>query len=229
MFKEIFKAISHVVYPNLCEGCGTDVVNNSSICSQCFTTLPFTNYQLSNDNPVAKIFYGRVKIENAFSLLYFTKESLVQHLIAQLKYKNNQNVGVYLGELLGIELQKNKHFSSIDAIIPLPLNDKKQFKRGYNQAALIAQGIENITQVPIWNNIVARVKNTVTQTHENRINRWQHMEDVFALIDIAAIENKHILLVDDVITTGATLESCAHALLEANNCKVSMATVAQTL
>lgn len=228
ILKNISKAISHLVYPALCQGCGTEVLNESCICSQCYSTLPFTNYNLNNENPVAKIFYGRSKIESATSLLYFTKNSLVQYLVTQLKYKNNQNVGIYLGELLGFALLKQDNFKSIDALIPLPLSKQKQFKRGYNQAALIAQGIENITKVPVWDNVVERVKNTSTQTHENRINRWQQMEDVFTIPNPNQLYDKHILLIDDVITTGATLESCTNCITQNQHCKVSIATVAQT-
>lgn len=228
MIKQLTKAIEHLIYPSLCEGCGIDVLNNQVLCSKCYTTLPYTNYKLNNENPIAKIFFARVKIHSATSLLYFTKDSLIQHLITQLKYKNNQQVGIYLGELLGNALKKEEHFKSINAIIPLPLNDKKQFIRGYNQAALIARGIENVTKIPVWENVVERTKNTVTQTHENRINRWQNMEDVFSITNPNALYNKHVLLVDDVITTGATLEFCSHALLEQKDCKVSIATIAQT-
>lgn len=199
------------------------------LCTQCKTELPYTNFFDTSANPIEKIFYGRLKIELAAANFFFTKDSLLQHLIVQLKYKGNKEAGYYLGKLMGLELKKSFRFQTIDAIIPLPLNEKKEFKRGYNQAAIICEGIASIWQKPMLQKVVERVVFTETQTHENRIQRWQNMEGVFKVIHPELLENKHILLVDDVITTGATLESCGSEILQIRNTKLSIATVAYTL
>ncbi|MBS1626501.1 MAG: ComF family protein [Bacteroidetes bacterium] len=224
------KDFTHLIFPHHCEGCGTDVLNNDDLlCAKCLHELPATNYFFSSNNPVEKTFYGRCNITSAASAFYFTKNSLLQHLLIQLKYKGNKEVGYFLGKLMGLQIQQSGRFNCIDALIPLPLNPKKESKRGYNQAALLCEGIAEVLKISVVYNAVERVVFTETQTKQNRIHRWQNMENVFAIKDITSIQNKHILLVDDVITTGATLEACANSILQKSNAKVSIATAAYTI
>jgi ComF family protein len=229
LISKIANAFSHLLYPHYCEGCGTDVLpNHHLLCNSCTNTLPATNFLPIANNPIEKIFYGRIPISMAGSAFYFTKSSLLQHVIFQMKYKGNTDAGIFLGKLLGEALLASERFTDIDMIVPLPLNKKRQEKRGYNQAALIAEGISQILYKPINTTAVIRTVNTKTQTHENRINRWKNMQEVFAIAHEAAIQGKHILLVDDVITTGATLESCGEVIVQIPNTKLSIATVAYT-
>ncbi|MBA4196901.1 MAG: ComF family protein [Chitinophaga sp.] len=224
------KDFTHLIFPHHCEGCGTDVLNDEDLlCAKCLHELPVTNYFSSHGNPVEKIFYGRCKIESAASAFYFTKDSLLQHLLVQLKYKSNKEVGYFLGKLAGLQMQQSNRFKNIDALVPLPLNPKKESKRGYNQAAIICDGMAEVLQIPVLNNAVERVLFTETQTKQDRIHRWQNMENVFAIKDLTGMQGNHILLVDDVVTTGATLEACANAILKNKNVKVSIATVAYTI
>ncbi len=170
---------------------------------------------------------NRLPLQQAAAGYFFTKEGLMQTLLVQLKYKNNPKVGTYLGELIGKQMQETA-FAKVDAIIPLPLNAKKEFKRGYNQANLIAQGIAKQINIPIINNAVGRNVFTKTQTHEDRISRWENMQNVFEVTIPTLIANKHILLVDDVVTTGATLEACGNKILAVDGTKLSIACVAYT-
>ncbi len=230
LIQQLTEGITQIIFPHTCIGCSSDVlIKDELLCVQCKTELPYTHFFESTPNPIEKIFYGRIPIEHAAANLFFTKDSLMQHLMFQLKYRGNKDAGYYLGKLLGFELKKSTQFANIDGIIPLPLNAKKEFKRGYNQAQIICEGIAEIWDKPILNNAVERVVFTETQTHENRIQRWQNMVGVFKVIEEEAIQNKHILLVDDVITTGATLESCGSEILQIRNTKLSIATVAYTL
>ena len=230
LISDISSGISHLLFPHNCLGCATDVLNDDDlICARCLTELPTTNFFSSSDNPIEKIFYGRMKIEHAAAGFYFTKDSLMQHLMVQLKYKGNKEVGIYLGKLIGYQLIQSNRFNDVEALIPLPLNAKKEFKRGYNQSMAICEGIAKIWQKPILKDAVIRTVFTETQTHENRINRWQNMDGVFAVANPSAIEGKHILLVDDVVTTGATLEACGSIMLENYNIKLSIACVACTV
>lgn len=224
------KDLLHLFFPHYCEGCGSDIVEQKQLlCLKCITNLPVTNFFEAAQNPVEKIFYGRLKIEAAAAAYYFTKDSLMQHLISQLKYFNNTEIGNYLGRLTGEAMLLSNRFSSIDCIIPLPLNLKKQIKRGYNQAALIANGISAIVNKPVLSNVVGRNLFTLSQTKKDRITRWQTMQHVFEIPDISQLENKHVLLVDDIITTGATLEACGAELLKVPGLKLSIAAVAWTI
>jgi ComF family protein len=223
-------SVSHLLFPHNCLGCATDILNQQDLlCAKCQTELPVTDFANAIQNPIEKIFYGRMHVESSTAGYYYTKESLLQHLMVQLKYKGNKEVGVYLGKLLGHQLMGSERFIDVDALVALPLNAKKEFKRGYNQAMAICQGIESVWQKPIIHNAVIRTIFTDTQTHENRINRWQNMDGVFKVENEKAIEGKHILLVDDVITTGATLEACGSEILKINNTKLSIATIACTV
>jgi ComF family protein len=233
MFKTLSSHLNdfaHLFFPHVCEGCGRDVVeNNSLLCATCFLKLPETGFIKEANNPVEKIFYGRIKIETAGSGFYFTKHSLLQHLIIQLKYRGNKDVGFCLGKLLGYQLLETERFNNVDAIIPLPLNPKKERKRGYNQATIIADGISSVWYKPILKNAVQRTVFTETQTHKDRISRWQTMEGVFATDDRSSLEGKHILLIDDIVTTGATLEACGEKILQVPETKLSIATIAYTI
>ncbi len=233
MFKTIAAAVndfSHLFFPHNCLGCGTDVLQNDAVlCIQCFTKLPVTGFIEQPNNPVEKIFYGRASIEHAVSAFYFTKDSTMQRLITDLKYRNNKNAGFYLGKLLGMQLAGTERFNNVDVIIPLPLNPKKEKKRGYNQATVIAEGIQTEWNKPLLIKAVARKLFTETQTQKGRIDRWQNMQDVFMVKDAPALQDKHILLVDDVVTTGASLEACASVILKVPGAKVSVATVAYTI
>jgi ComF family protein len=221
---------AHLFFPHICEGCGSDVIENGSwLCAECLLTLPETNFIGEPNNPVEKIFYGRLQIEAAGSAFYFTKHSLVQHLIVELKYHDNKEIGFYLGKLLGYRLAQTSRYNNVDTIIPLPLNPRKERKRGYNQAAIITEGIAAAWPKQVQKNSVQRSVYTETQTHKNRITRWQTMEGVFEIIDEELLADKHLLLVDDIVTTGATLEACGEKLLEVPGTKLSIVTLAYTI
>ncbi len=220
----------HLFFPHLCIGCGSDILNTQDIlCAKCIDDLPVTGFIAAMGNPVEKIFYGRINIQRAGSAFYFTKNSVMQHAIIQLKYKNNKPAGIFLGKLLGWQIAQSTRFDDVDLIVPVPLNDKKFYKRGYNQAEIIAKGIASIWHRPVAANVVERVLFTETQTHKNRVDRWKTMEGVFTVSQPEAIANKHILLVDDVITTGSTLEACGQTILKIPGIKLSIATLAYTI
>ena len=228
--RSYLSSFSHLLYPRNCEGCGTDVLNEPDIlCLKCLHQLPETGFCTAANNPVEKTFYGRLNITAAGTAYYFTKDSLLQHLMFQLKYRNNKEVGFYLGKQLGYLLQNAERFSDVDALVPLPLNPKKEMKRGYNQAAVICEGIASVWKKPVLKETVIRTLFTDTQTQQDRVHRWQNMQNVFAVADKNAIDGKHILLVDDVITTGATLEACGAVILNAAVAKLSIAALAWTI
>lgn len=221
--REIKDSFLHLLFPHICDGCGSDLLSkHSMLCLQCLEAIPQTDFEKHPGNPIEKRFYGRLPLEQATASYYFTKESLVQKLVHQVKYKGNKELGIQLGQLMGDLLKRSGRFP-VDAMIPLPLFPVKEKKRGYNQSMLLCEGIRSQLPVPILNNVITRPEHTETQTKKGRIERWKNMEGKFVLTDPAAIVGKHILLVDDVITTGATLESCGSTLLKAENVKLSVA------
>lgn len=225
-FKEIKESLLHVVFPHACDGCGSDLLNiESRLCIRCLSSLPETNFEIHPNNPVEKDFWGRLPIICAAAHLYFTKESLVQHLMHQLKYKGNKDLGLQLGRLMGNALKNATRFNEIEALVPLPLFPSKEKKRGYNQATILCEGIAEILALPVLSKVISRPQHTETQTKKGRIERWKNIEGKFQLKDPQAIQNKHLLLVDDVVTTGATLEACGNELLNADNVKLSIATL----
>lgn len=219
----------HLFFPHVCAGCGSDVINiDHQLCLHCISELPFTNFFEHPGNPVERKFYGRLEVSHAASGYFFTKDSLIESLIYELKYKGNKSIGWYMGERLG-HLLENSRFNNVDIIIPLPLNARRLRKRGYNQSATLCEGITSVWKRPIVTNAVIRKVNTETQTHRGRITRWENMDGVFAVAEPAAIENKHILLVDDVVTTGASLEACGAEILKVPGTTLSIATLAYTI
>jgi ComF family protein len=223
----ISTSLFHLFYPHNCIGCGSDVLENENfLCLECINNLPHTHFAMHANNPVEKIFWGRVAITAAMSEFYFSKASIIQNLIHEFKYKGNKKIGLYLGSLIGESLLNSNRFH-IDAIIPLPLFEKKEKKRGYNQAEILCNGISEVMNIPIIKNNVIRIIPTETQTKKHRAERWQNVEKSFTVLQPEYLEGKHILLVDDVITTGATLEACASEILKVNNVSLSVATLAK--
>jgi ComF family protein len=229
LVKDTVKSLFHLFFPHHCCGCGSDIVSNEQVlCLSCIERLPVTHFAGHADNPVEKIFAGRLLINSAASYLYFTKDSLLQQLVHQLKYKNNRAIGLYLGRRMGETIKASNRFTTIDALVPLPLFAARERKRGYNQAAVLCEGIAAILQVPVLHHVIARHMATATQTKKTRIERWENIAGKFRLLQPDAIQHKHILLVDDVITTGATIESCGQALLSAGDVALSLFTMAYT-
>lgn len=225
--KTIFTDTLHLFYPHICSGCGSDLLQEDQLlCLKCIAGLPQTNYAMHAGNPVEKIFWGRIPLVAAHSEFYFAKESVIQQLIHLLKYKGNQEVGIYLGELMGKSVLNSNRFKNIDYLIPLPLYPDKERKRGYNQAAVICNGMSVIINVPVLTGNVIRQRYTETQTKKHRRERWENVADSFVVKDKEKLCGKNVLLVDDVITTGATLEACGHAIMQATGVKLSVATLA---
>ena len=178
------------------------------------------------NNPVEKIFWGRLALLAAMSEFYFTKGTLIQTLIHQFKYKGNIDVGLYLGGIMGYSVLSNNRFTKIDALVPLPLFAEKEFKRGYNQATILCNGMSEVMKVPVIKNNAVRKRFTETQTKKHRAERWKNVEGSFEINNPNEIRYKHLLLVDDVVTTGATLEACGTELLKIEGTKLSIATLA---
>jgi ComF family protein len=184
---------------------------------------------LSENNPIDKNFYGRVPIEAAMSLLYFTPASIVQNLIHQVKYKGQEKLAIYLGKLMGRALLSAPRFHEIDLILPLPLFKNREKQRGYNQSALLGRGIAEVMGIPVNEKALKRVKSSSSQTRKSREERWENVEGLFTLSDPDPLENKSILLVDDVMTTGATLDACSSPLLKVNGIKLYISTLAYAM
>lgn len=220
----------HLLYPQFCFGCGTDQVEKAMpLCHKCIQDLPFTDFFSINENPVEKIFWGRADIQNAGALLFFTKDSLVQTLITALKYHHNKKVGILFGKLMGEAIAVEEKFKQIDLIIPIPISASKINSRGFNQSEVIAIGIQQIWHRPILNNVLIKRSWSNSQTKKNRKARLQQLPDLFYLQKPTSIEGKHILLVDDVLTTGATLEAAVASLMTGSPASVSIAVAAYTL
>ncbi|WP_026260466.1 ComF family protein [Segetibacter koreensis] len=220
----------HLFFPHVCIGCGTDILDDQhQLCLRCLSDLPVTNFFSQPNNPVEKKFYGRMPVKNGGAGYFFTKDSLLETLIYELKYKGNKDIGIYLGQILAKFLTASSRFDEVDVLVPLPLNPKREKKRGYNQASAICTGISSAWKKPVIDKAVIRKVYTETQTQRGRVTRWENMEGVFAISDSSAIKNKHILLVDDVITTGASLEACGSEILKVAGTTLSIATLAATV
>ena len=216
-----------LLYPNLCVACKKSLVKGENvICSFCLFHLPKTFFHNDLNNTVAKSFWGRVQIENAASCFYFTKGNKVQKLLHQLKYKGKKEVGEFIGKYYGFDLRITDGFKAVEIIIPVPLHKKKLRKRGFNQSEVFAKGLAESMHLEINTDCLYRKTASATQTRKSRFKRWENVEDIFAIRHPEQIAGKHVLLVDDVITTGATMEACAEALLRVPGVKVSVVSIA---
>ncbi|MDP1726114.1 MAG: phosphoribosyltransferase family protein [Bacteroidota bacterium] len=223
----MFQSLLHLFYPNLCVTCNKSLVGaEKHICLGCRLKLPETNFHLEIENKVEKTFWGRIPVERAFAFLYFNKAGLTQQLLHQLKYKGNEELADFLGVIYGERLLKTVENHKIDAIVAVPLHSSKQRKRGYNQSLAFANGLAKTLKLENYSNVIVRKKATETQTKKTRLERWQNVNSIFEVLEPERLKNKHLLLVDDVITTGATLESCAKAIQYQSNCLVSIASIA---
>ncbi|MBU1717588.1 MAG: ComF family protein [Bacteroidetes bacterium] len=196
------------------------------ICTSCLFHLPKTGFSDMANNPVSEIFAGRVNLHSASAYLFFRKTGSVQKLIHRLKYKGDKEAGEYLSKLFGEELMKSPLFSTATCVIPVPLHPKKLKKRGYNQAEVVADGIAAGMGICVNCKTLVRATFTETQTRKARFNRWQNVEGIFQIKSPEELENQHVILCDDVVTTGSTLEACVNALQQIRNIKVSIASLA---
>jgi len=223
----IFDDLFSLFFPNLCLGCGQPLIRGEeTICSICHFHLPKTYFHNDGDNALNRAFWGRVNVEAVAAFVYFQKGSTVQHLLHQLKYKGKYEIGVRLGRWYGQDLRYADVFKNVDLIIPVPLHPAKQSKRGYNQSRMFAEGLAAEMKAKLEDRCLYRKVNSKTQTRKSRYNRWENVENIFAVKNPERIREKHVLLVDDVITTGATLEACAQVLLQVPGVRVSIATIA---
>ncbi len=224
--QSIFSDTVHLFYPKICTGCGSDLLSDDQLlCLLCINQLPHTNFAQHANNPLEKIFWGRIPLLAAHSEFYFAKETLIQELIHQLKYRGNEDIGYFLGQLIGNSLLNSNRFKNLDYLIPLPLFPEKERKRGFNQATIICNGISAQMNIPVMKDNVIRRRFTETQTKKHRTERWENVADSFQVKKPNLLSGKNILLVDDVVTTGATLEACGNAIAQSANIKLSVATL----
>jgi ComF family protein len=219
----------HILFPNVCACCGTSLyAHEPVVCQMCLTELPQTFYHLEPGNPVEKVFWGRVPMRTATSIFHFNKGNRVQTLIHGLKYKNRPDIGQELGRVFGPGLMMNPSLATAYAFIPVPLHTSKIKKRGYNQSEEIAKGFSSSMNIPLLIDVLQRATATDTQTKKSRTDRWENVKEVFCVQNPEFIQGKDLILVDDVVTTGATIEACAHVLLDAGCRSVSLVALAYT-
>lgn len=225
----MFHDLLDLLFPRLCNSCETALLSSETVlCTGCLHTLPILQNHLQPDNETEKIFYGRIPIENATSLLLFEKKGITQKLIHNLKYKGDQEIGSFLGKWLGEELKNSKGYEKITAVIPVPLHKNKLKKRGYNQVEKFGREIAGALQVPYIDQVLLKKSASGTQTVKKRLARWGSIGETFVVEEPDSLVGAHILLVDDLVTTGATLEACSEKLLQIPGIKISIATMAVT-
>ena len=228
LLQQIGHGLSHLFYPHICVHCRVPLITKESIlCLRCLNHLPQTDHYHLPENDTMLRLAGRFPFSHAVSFCYFTPEGLLQELLHQLKYHNKKEIGYFLGREFGKALHHQPWLSDIDSIIPVPLHPKKQARRGFNQSQLIAHGLSETSSIPVAADALIRIKNTESQTRKTRQERTDNMLRAFELTQ--DLSNKHILLLDDVLTTGATIESCAQVLLTAPQASVSVATIGLAL
>lgn len=229
MLRTAFSDFFSLIFPQVCLACEETLARGEDfLCTTCRTQLPYTDYHKlpSRENPLARRFWGKVPVHYALSYLRFLRRGRVQHLLHQLKYKGQRDIGLVLGRWYGAELAEQGLATDFDLIVPVPLHPRKLAKRGYNQSDTFAEGLSIGLAVPWSATALRRTEHTDSQTRKNRTERWENVAEVFEVAELLAVADKRILVVDDVLTTGATLESCAAALLAAGAADVSVATIA---
>lgn len=213
--KTYWEGLIAIMYPHMCLSCAQPLVRGEEFaCTECMYQIHRTNYHMQKENPVAQLFYGRINLVFATSYFGFDKGGIFQKLIHQLKYKDQKEVGEMLGKHMGMGLKNSPHLPKVDAIIPVPLHKKKAKKRGYNQSEYIALGLATVLKTKVDTNTLKRISYSSSQTKLSREKRWENVAESFSLSNKETLKDKHVLLVDDVLTTGATIEACYMALIQ---------------
>ncbi len=217
----------NLFFPKVCEACSNALLDNQLvICVNCRHHLPVTNFHFDNSEVVKKVVYGRVKLENATALLHFSKKGIVQQILHNLKYRGHEEISGFFGQWLGTELKTLESYRTIDVVIPVPLYKTRLRKRGYNQVTKFGQEIAKSLNAEFNDEVLIKTRATTTKVFKGRLSRWNDDGAVFAISENKSLKGKHILLVDDIITTGATVEACATELLKIDNIKLSLVTMA---
>lgn len=221
--KSIFRSFLGLFFPDLCIVCRERLIDGEQhICTDCLLLIPKTNFHLQSDNRLEQFFAGRIPFERAAAFAYFIKGGSLQHIIHELKYKRNPDIGYFMGKLSGDNIKGSDFISSVDLLVPVPLHPKRQKERGYNQSLKICEGISAVTGIPVDAETLVRTVNNPSQTKNSRFDRWKNVEDIFSLANKNTFNNKHLLLVDDVITTGSTIESCVREIVKSDGAKISI-------
>jgi ComF family protein len=228
----ILNDINSILLPEVCFGCNAHLYRGEYLlCTVCRNQLPLTEYNFNAENTVDRIFYGRINIEKANSFLFFIENGIVKNLIHYLKYRNQERIGTFLGDWHGQVIVENNFISPIDIVIPVPLHKKRYRKRGYNQVSEFGKRLAYHLNAEFLEEALVKMSNTKTQTRKGRIGRWHQDKALFVLSNPKVLENKNVLLIDDVITTGATMEICANTLKNVKGISIyitSMAVVPMT-
>jgi ComF family protein len=223
-FKIVSKSLIDVVYPNDCAICENDLqLNEQFMCLSCLYDLPYLNQDEQTQLKLDKLFWGRAEVERTYALFDYQKGNRVQDILHLIKYQNRTKIATHFGTKLAERIEKNNAF---DFILPVPLHPKKLKLRGFNQSTLIAKGLQEILQVPIKEKFMKRIVHSASQTTVTKYERWDNVKNIFSIPKPTRFKNKHVLLVDDVLTTGATIEACLKQMLQVEGCKISVATLA---
>jgi ComF family protein len=229
-FRFYKEALLHMLFPSLCFGCAVNNVDDDEmVCINCKLSFPFTSFEKIRNNTVEKLFWGRVPLLFSCSTFYYAAETSIQQIIHHIKYRDEKELGIFMGKLMGERLQTLLLQNNADLCLPMPLHPSKEKKRGYNQASLLCEGMHHATGIHYNEEVLERKIATATQTQKNRMERWRNVKDVFAINNNNIIQNKNIVLVDDVITTGASMEACARILLDNGAKTVAITSLAYTV
>lgn len=227
LIKDWLYSFISLLFPRCCVVCGRSLAKGEEcICAMCNINLPRTNYHLQKDNQVEQLFWGKIPLERATSFFFYRKGSDFRQILHQLKYGGQKEIGAIMGRYMASELTVSGFFEGIDVIIPVPLHKRKQRIRGYNQSEWIARGISAVTGICIDTEVIVRQKHTETQTRKSAFERWENVDGIFALHHADSLKGKHVLVVDDVLTTGATTVACASRLVEIEGVRISVLTLA---
>lgn len=224
---DLLDDFSGLLFPRICYGCGNHLLRNERIiCTECHFIIPKTNFHNERDNPVEKLFWGRCPVERAAAYSYYNRGSRIRSLIHNLKYRGIREVGHELGIIYGHSLKSSGFMNGISFIMPVPLHPKKERARGFNQSLLICEGMAEATGIPALKDVLVRLQESATQTRRSRYERWENVEGIFTVKNTGMIQGRHVLLIDDVITTGSTVEACVNELSKIEGVKVSVAALA---
>jgi len=225
--KDLWDDFISLLFPRICCGCGNELVRNEKvICTECILAIPRTCFHEKDDNPVSQLFWGRCKIEKATAFSFYSKGSRIRKVIHSLKYKGLRGIGPEMGKICAFSLLSSGFFSDIDIIVPVPLHPQKLRKRGFNQSEAISEGIAGVAGIPMDSVSLVRISGSGTQTRRSRMGRWENVEGIFRVERPEMFSGRHVLLVDDVITTGSTIDACATELLKIEGVKVSVVALA---